>query len=1337
MEYLLCFCSSFNNTPHSSIMDCFFSATTLQTNFKKPLIEQYNNKSYKYIQLNNNGLKVLLISDPGINNHFTCSMTIEDFGSFNDPMNYLGLTHLLEHLIIFNHYQFINQLKKMGGDINGYTMGDFMNIYFDVMINKKEEEEDKEDNEDEYYHQLNSILIKFSQLFNPSTKNNNGGIIMGKGKGMGLGNMVNDKKLIIGEINSINEEHQLNITDDDKILYHGLRLLSNVNHPFNKFATGNKSTLSIENNNNNNSNSNNNTKKLSFNLFINKLKLKNLLNNHLQYFLQPSNMILIVKSKLSLINLQNLVIKSFLQLENNHKLMTPPPPGIQPFIDSSPPLFVKYNQILHIYRNGSNSTNLSSSSSSLLLTNHQQRLKPIKIRLILPLPNKTKTQSNSNSLLYENIWCNLIGDESINSLSYYLKHQHQNQQINLINSIFVFGQYICKLNKLLLIDITTTNNQCQKFITSYYKNNNNNKTNEGKLNIVINHLIDSIWKFINQLIDNKNRSMLINCLNQYYKIFKFNLIFQQGGNEGSLISNCKAQSIDEILNLSELLIYKDIPIEDLPLGNKYPLQNNDDNNDESINVDEFIYQTTKIFDINKLNVILMTIDSSNTGKNGNLINTNYDSFNNNDGDSGGGGGGGDRIPIKTDPYYLFDYRIDVFDISRDIYNTMLIFKYPHFEILQSTKTTTTSSSNDDDDLFIPFTNSQLDNIVINNKSIYKQLILTLLSLPSVPPLIKSPQLILSNSNHKLWYINKPSIGIGLMLPLLSIITKFNAILDITTISFQIIIDDTINYNQDADTDADDDDDDNFIDIKIKNFIIIELIGEYLGKFLYYEFYKISQYYLYSWSIQYNHLINSSITIILLGPNSNIHNVLLKFIQYIYQLLFNATTTATKSNDYGNRRIIDYKLLVELKNKIRFKYKNYNNEDENKDEDEDEDRINDGDDCLKKIIDSSIMILENDIWTIEQRIDALNLIEINDIICLMKVIVIGKDYIFTNVLISTSMDNSNVKKFNQIIMNQWDKDKSTKITNTLNPQLKSLSRILIPGGNELFKYKQNTSNINKNVVVYNYIQIFHQRRPPPPPAPPPTSLLTDTRLDQFYYKFILFKFINYFIQQKFNYQFRIINQIGYMIYSGIRINKQTMGLYFYISTTTTKNGSNDIIYQEILDQLNQFLYQLELELELELGLTSNNQTQSGKLLEYIESFINLINKRTHNNNPYNHEDITTNIYNSNIDDDETIGGGGGDGGGLPINLLLESSTNHKSDNFNISSTISLLKHQIYWESIITGNYQQQQQQQKKEVTRKLNIINLYEILTPENIIKFYKSKISINSQSKSSISIVLH
>ena len=59
----------------------------------------------------------------------------------------------------------------MGGDINGYTLGDFMNIYFDVLINEQggeEEEEEEEEEEDYYYHQLNSILMKFSQLFNPA-----------------------------------------------------------------------------------------------------------------------------------------------------------------------------------------------------------------------------------------------------------------------------------------------------------------------------------------------------------------------------------------------------------------------------------------------------------------------------------------------------------------------------------------------------------------------------------------------------------------------------------------------------------------------------------------------------------------------------------------------------------------------------------------------------------------------------------------------------------------------------------------------------------------------------------------------------------------------------------------------------------------------------------------------------------------------------------------------------------------------------------------------------------------------------------------------------------------
>ena len=146
----------------------------------------------------------------------------------------------------------------------------------------------------------------------------------------------------------------------------------------------------------------------------------------------------------------------------------------------------------------------------------------------------------------------------------------------------------------------------------------------------------------------------------------------------------------------------------------------------------------------------------------------------------------------------------------------------------------TKQNNDDDydydyaDLFIPFSNSQLDDIV--NISKYNKLTLSL-SLPtilkptsSLPN--KSPRLISSNSNNKLWHISQPKIdyiNIGSTLEIL-LLAKSNKILDTTTISFQIVINKYINNND-----------------KVKTFIIIELIGEYLGKFYIINFIKFVNY----------------------------------------------------------------------------------------------------------------------------------------------------------------------------------------------------------------------------------------------------------------------------------------------------------------------------------------------------------------------------------------------------------------------------------------------------------------------------------------------------------------
>lgn len=81
----------------------FFSATTLQTEFKKPLIDKY--KSYKLIKLSN-GLKTLIISDPTTINS-SCALSINS-GSFNDPLDIQGLAHLCEHMIFMGSSKFPN-----------------------------------------------------------------------------------------------------------------------------------------------------------------------------------------------------------------------------------------------------------------------------------------------------------------------------------------------------------------------------------------------------------------------------------------------------------------------------------------------------------------------------------------------------------------------------------------------------------------------------------------------------------------------------------------------------------------------------------------------------------------------------------------------------------------------------------------------------------------------------------------------------------------------------------------------------------------------------------------------------------------------------------------------------------------------------------------------------------------------------------------------------------------------------------------------------------------------------------------------------------------------------
>ena len=116
-----------------------------------------------------------------------------------------------------------------------------------------------------------------------------------------------------------------------------------------------------------------------------------------------------------------------------------------------------------------------------------------------------------------------------------------------------------------------------------------------------------------------------------------------------------------------------------------------------------------------------------------------------------------------------------------------------------------------------------------------------------------------------------------------------------------------------------------------------------------------------------------------------------------------------------------------------------------------------------------------------------------------------------------------------------------------------------------------------------------------------------------------------------YKLRTKKQIGYVVLSGVRYNKQTMGIYIYVS-------SSSFTCVEIMNEINQYLFEWELEL---INMTRD------ELIENIKLFIESL-----DNSPE----------------------------GLPQNILYETPPNCHSDNFTNNDSFDL--HKNYFEKIVT-------------------------------------------------------
>jgi insulysin len=166
-------------------------------------------RKYKAFTLAKNGLRVLVISDPTASRS-ACAIDVH-VGAFSDPPEVPGIAHFCEHMTFLGTKKYPKEdafsafLTQNGGSSNAYTDSEDTVYYFDV-------------NSDHLKEGLDRFSGFFeAPLFTPNAT--------------------------ARELNAIESEHSKNINDDGFRMYQLERDQANINHPLNKFATGNKFTL--------------------------------------------------------------------------------------------------------------------------------------------------------------------------------------------------------------------------------------------------------------------------------------------------------------------------------------------------------------------------------------------------------------------------------------------------------------------------------------------------------------------------------------------------------------------------------------------------------------------------------------------------------------------------------------------------------------------------------------------------------------------------------------------------------------------------------------------------------------------------------------------------------------------------------------------------------------------------------------------------------------------------------------------------------------------------------------------------------------------------------------
>lgn len=493
----------------------YLRAKTIPSNFTIPLSSSHRN--HRLISLPN-GLVCLLVSDPS--REISAASVCVSAGSSQDPDTLPGLAHLCEHMLFAGTNEFPNpsgffeSVTKAGGSCNAFTTGFRTTFEFQLPSDTT--------NEEAGYPLYEKMLENFASFFKSP---------------------IFDSKYIEMEIKNVDNEHQQNKSDTDKVMYYGLKLFANDGHLFQRFSTGNLENF--------------NRTKLSL------VRLK--LNEYFETNFLADRMRLVLIGPQLANKLQKLAIQYFDGIKGEEKVVTGALPSVSirsrlSFSDvmsrssRSDKFISSDNKMVGTHDNHTSTHSSRIFKTGKLLFIRSDTSKPI-LKLVFPIE-----ETSQKLKYYSKIWSTLLGDESKDSLFMQLDE--------CLTSIYAYTLNPTQNTDILILEYGLTKKGLRRIL----------------------EILTITFNYINAFLSS-DRESISTYLSQFLTIDKLNFYFKDLHPSPMEESGELAGSLQDLYG---------IEVDDVVVGNKCY------ENLELLDVDEFINKSKEVLTFSNFNVIFMS-----------------------------------------------------------------------------------------------------------------------------------------------------------------------------------------------------------------------------------------------------------------------------------------------------------------------------------------------------------------------------------------------------------------------------------------------------------------------------------------------------------------------------------------------------------------------------------------------------------------------------------------------------------------------------------------------------------------------------------------------------------